>query len=369
MSELRHDALDFVRAYKPDIYDYRNLLSLQEMKVFVDDCHNLNAKSRMLDKYPRMNDLIAYEIEKYNTQERTLGDIDCCAMVCEWNCKKQIYKFDADFTNALIKTKTLHFMKDLWNFLPCNCFYADISDNEELVRKLNKRGLFIRINKGITEDIWQVHILGLFNTNVNNDCYNYDMCFAWNAEKEINVSSFDELVEANEEMRKATDPTYDGSGVLAAKNADKITQESKEIALTLYVLVWQILTYLSSAKPDISENTELSSVRTSSAAPLKQSKKQKKKRPDNKVRAWDVGVRFGTAFRKWCEENTRTVTDASGISHKMRPHYRRAHWHSFWYGKRGEERIKRLIWIDGIMVNQSKDELPAVIHNVEPEQG
>jgi hypothetical protein len=50
----------------------------------------------------------------------------------------------------------------------------------------------------------------------------------------------------------------------------------------------------------------------------------------------------------------------------VRPHIRRAHWHSFWAGKKGEQTI-RLKWLPPIAVNaKDSDHLPAVIREILP---
>lgn len=80
------------------------------------------------------------------------------------------------------------------------------------------------------------------------------------------------------------------------------------------------------------------------------------------ARMWEVGLRLGAALdlAKQREEEAPAV----GAGGAVRPHIRRAHWHSFWVGKRGEQTIS-LRWLPPIPVNViDAAELPAVVHPV-----
>ncbi len=83
------------------------------------------------------------------------------------------------------------------------------------------------------------------------------------------------------------------------------------------------------------------------------------------VQQWDVGLRLGAALKDARDRSERIEASSDGdIS--VRPHVRRAHWHSFWVGKRGEQTIS-LRWLPPIPVNISTTEaLPAVLRHVVP---
>lgn len=88
-------------------------------------------------------------------------------------------------------------------------------------------------------------------------------------------------------------------------------------------------------------------------------------------KTWDVGVRIGAALRKayQAEETGQTATGAT-----VRPHVRRAHWHTFVSGKRldkygnpiaAADRKRELRWMPPLAVNvDDVDDLPAVIKPV-----
>ena len=81
---------------------------------------------------------------------------------------------------------------------------------------------------------------------------------------------------------------------------------------------------------------------------------------------WNVGLRIGAALdlssKRKCVDS---VTDGYGTGVPVRPHIRRAHWHSFWVGKRGEQTLS-LRWLPPIAVNtEEAGNLPAVIRQAQ----
>lgn len=82
------------------------------------------------------------------------------------------------------------------------------------------------------------------------------------------------------------------------------------------------------------------------------------------VRQWEVGIRLGAALDPSSREIRGNSTNDPGMGSSPRPHIRRAHWHSYWIGKRGGQTVS-LRWLPPIPVNTIDDTaLPAVIHPV-----
>ncbi len=81
---------------------------------------------------------------------------------------------------------------------------------------------------------------------------------------------------------------------------------------------------------------------------------------------WDVGLRIGaTLDLSSKQDREREIEGGTGTT--VRPHIRRAHWHSFWVGKRGEQTLS-LRWLPPISVNtDGAENLPAVIRPVQGE--
>lgn len=77
-----------------------------------------------------------------------------------------------------------------------------------------------------------------------------------------------------------------------------------------------------------------------------------------------VGIRLGAVFRKQAAPAGDVPPAGSGIGAPMPPHVRRAHWHTYWVGKKGEQRPE-LKWLSPILVNaDSLDQLSETIHRV-----
>lgn len=84
-------------------------------------------------------------------------------------------------------------------------------------------------------------------------------------------------------------------------------------------------------------------------------------------RVWDVGIRIGAAIRKYREQEDPATQRDYNPHNSPRPHIRRAHWHSFWKGKKSDPTKRDLIlhWLPPIPVMVDDNELPAVIRVVE----
>lgn len=93
----------------------------------------------------------------------------------------------------------------------------------------------------------------------------------------------------------------------------------------------------------------------------------------NRTTTWDVGTRMGSAIR--AAQTLAAERQSTGLGGTVRPHIRRAHWHSFRTGKTktadgqvipAHQRDLTIKWMPSIPVNLPEDmpvhELPAVIH-------
>jgi hypothetical protein len=88
--------------------------------------------------------------------------------------------------------------------------------------------------------------------------------------------------------------------------------------------------------------------------------------PPGRPTPWEVGYRLGAALRTALAGH-ESVAGPSGTHASPRPHVRRAHWHSFWVGRRDlpEARSVVLKWLPPIPVNvQDAGELTATVRDV-----
>ncbi len=78
-----------------------------------------------------------------------------------------------------------------------------------------------------------------------------------------------------------------------------------------------------------------------------------------------VGIRLGAVFRKQSAPSSDAVSPDNGTGAPMPPHIRRAHWHTYWIGRKGEQKPE-LKWLSPILVNtDSPDQLSETIHRVQ----
>ena len=101
-------------------------------------------------------------------------------------------------------------------------------------------------------------------------------------------------------------------------------------------------------------------------AQAKRTKKGWRMFPADKPTVWDVGVRIGAAIRRGREQSASEVGEGGGGA--VRPHVRRAHWHTFWTGLRESDQRKPVLkWVAMTGVNmQLGDDTPSVIRGVNP---
>lgn len=148
----------------------------------------------------------------------------------------------------------------------------------------------------------------------------------------------------------------------AEKEAGRYTGKRKTIQskeLTPFLIkILNLTMYLCSEEPDIL------------LRPLPQGntyKKHKNAIPKGH-RKWDVGIRISKFIKKYKHTYTNNE-DETETGRSIRPHIRRAHWHTYWVGPKNEEYPKRMAiakWLPPIPVNiHWQDELPVNIKKVE----
>ena len=299
-----------------------------------------------------------------------LRDYDCYLSFMKWSKNKQVYKFDSDFMNELLKTKDTKITENIFDFLPFQTFYLDISDCKELCESFSCEGFLIRVEKNkndwvlfdttkLPDDEWIIHIVRLSKVFYYTDLFHYN-----NSDSILDFSIFNSKQTINcMEMfcldKSNTGVYHEFSEVLNAQLYQKV--------------VLQLLIYLSSVETDIEENEK------SRETYRKPTEGMKPKNKFSEIRTWDVGVRYGSVFRKWKTKNqtqqgsdndseTENVTRQNGSHSPKRPHYVCAHYSHFWYGKKDSpDRVRRAKWIEPYFTGVTSDDVdsPVVIHKTE----
>lgn len=125
----------------------------------------------------------------------------------------------------------------------------------------------------------------------------------------------------------------------------EVFDEQPDAALTDAALkVVNRILYICSDMPEAAEFRQSLQSQTS---PFRKTKKGTKLFPPDKPRFFVVGEAVGTAIRE-AKESAKAVSNGAS----KRPHIRRAHWHTYYYGPRSaEHRIAKLHWNPPAFVN------------------
>lgn len=280
-----------------------------------------------------------------------LNQFDFMATVDAWSENKQVFKIDADFAQTLLDTENLHIAKDMWKYLPCDVMYFDFADVPFIINELGVTGAFVKVVRDSHKDSWELHIFRMHGGLK----FTANPLFITNEDQECDFAHSTEILKLD-----VIESMYGKEAAVKAKNNAKSV-----------LLIIQLLCYLCSVEPDVREN-ELT----------KQTYKPRKagqpvKNKFSEIQKHDVGVRFGTAFRKY---KASQASASSGTTHKTghtkRPHFRKAHWSFYWYNvldDNGEtvynvygvpEKVKRPKWLAETFVNKDYGEQDVVIHEV-----
>lgn len=291
-----------------------------------------------------------------------MENLDAISLILTWAKNKQVYKFDKDFLNELIHTDTVTIDKDGWDYLPYDTFYLDLSDNQEICQKIMGQGIFVKVekaksnnrNKSIIPKDCKSSTYCVHLAKVTEDLFFNNIFTFKNETSEIVVSEMNE----KNDILVFQDIRDDSNRLI-----DYVTSKATIDGNLYKQLIAQILTYLSSLEPDIAENEN---TQRTYRRPAQGSEPKDK---FSEIQQWDVGVRFGSSFRKWKKQQRETepddaITKSSGAHTRKRPHSRRAHWSHYWYGS-GTEKVRRPKWLSSCFVNANyADETDVVIHKV-----
>lgn len=273
-----------------------------------------------------------------------LNDFEQIICVNCWRQNKQVFRFDRDLLSELMNTETLRFTRGLYDRLPFNVFYLDFSENEALAQEISAQGCFIRMNKVFVpetgEEFYEAlsHRLHLTETGEG-------------------IISTDLLYFPNWDCEDAVEETIEDYPVLSCSNTGDTAVIQMRVNHTRYrQAVAQALTYLCSQEPDIRE----SSLTRNTYRPQTPGFTRDR---FSEIRAQDVGVRFGEAFRVWTK---RVAAGGDRESHftgrKNRPHARRAHWHTYHVGEGRKETIVH--WLHECYINTDLGESDLLVRPV-----
>jgi hypothetical protein len=261
-----------------------------------------------------------------STQARNIGILGALAA---WRVTKGIYRFDPTTFDALWKTPvTGDIPTEVLFHLPEWCVYIPTPDQTWQGATLN--GFFSHLESDMNDRRTELRLV-----------------------LDVTGPAGDDLISV---------PIHLGRGGVAGG----VEAMLKEAARHFPARVQSPDGLLEQLSSDISPLVSLVLYLCSQAAEIKESgagkrvptrpKPQKTKKgmrifaPDQPSR-WEVGYRLGAALRQALSEHE--PSEPTGIHASPRPHIRRAHWHSFWVGKKDQPdtRSVTLKWLPPIPVN------------------
>lgn len=169
------------------------------------------------------------------------------------------------------------------------------------------------------------------------------------------------LLESLEASRERSLNLLNGS-VAASDRAILAAADMKQYARMVGCLV-NLLVYVSSTNAEIFD----AAGRGPSRPAPKATRKGRRLFPPNQPAEWQVGFRLGAALRNASAGSHDRVKHADpSLRASPRPHFRRAHWHSYWTGPvaSAEDRNLSVKWIPPTAVNVKNKHQPIPVYHV-----
>lgn len=268
--------------------------------------------------------------------------------VKNWNRRKQVYSFDADMLNELIRTdiSDITLPYDAFEHLPYRSLYLDFSANKQIVKTLNADGCLVDIQAvTLPEDKYSQYVVILLSFLEQNETRMIKAQILPNEKGNVKIP-IDDIINS--------DATWGLYVSETGKYPEGVRPELQEF------LAIQCLLYLCSYEPDIRETP-------ASKMQYRKVKKDKKNGKQVPVREYAVGERFGEAFRKWTKGCIGQSSEHTPTGRRNKPHMRRAHYHRYWIGKRNsDERQLVTRWVHeclcGLTEDEAEDKLDTIKH-------
>ena len=254
-----------------------------EIKAVSYDPEKLRARIKLFLTSPAYN-LYYYTV----TEEQINNTVMDYQNVFAWNKTKQVYKFDEDLWSTIQSVEKVEIHYAVFALLPFPTFWIDHTFENGFV------GCMVNC---LSREIWF--------TFFKDDIVSY---------LTINYPDGDEGKTVEDLLKEQDLPEWFFNNLRAAINA---------------------VIYLCTTEPDISTTT----IDLPRAVAQRKSTKQGKK---NVVKVGNVGANAGRIIREYEERERRTSAGTGGTGGKgvaKSPHLRRAHYHSFWTGKKGEKQL------------------------------
>ncbi|MBI3654047.1 MAG: hypothetical protein HY231_23700 [Acidobacteria bacterium] len=268
-------------------------------------------------------------------------DVSIIAALAAWRMTRGIYRFDETIFQALWDTPIDSTIPvEVLYRLPEWCVYIETPSRVNAAFSL--RGFFAYLDEDANTGAEELRIVADLDVGLL-------PFFVHLTHGTLREGVEASLIEARHQARKH-----------GAAFDVPIEDHAKEQAGVLAPLV-SLLLYLCSLNSEIRD--EKGTDRRPRNPGLTKTRRGKKLIPAQSPTIWDVGFRLGAAIRHAHEQERGE--SANGTHASPRTHVRRAHWHSYWIGKRDStDRNIILKWLPPIAVNVDDEELPVVFREV-----
>jgi len=243
-----------------------------------------------------------------------VGQLGC---VAAWRPTKGIYRFDPDLAQALVDTPiTGDLPREHLYRLPEWCVYVDPAG------ALPARGFFAYLEHDANDGRAELSIY----VDADNDTLIPIVLHLVDGGLEASLQAF---------AREATAQRALAGGwatpVLGRQDIERLAQAAAPMV--------SLLLYLCADEPDYGDREP----------PQHPRRRRGRVTGAHAPTEWDVGARIGAALRTAQERDSEP---GEGTHASPRPHVRRAHWHTYWVGKRGSQK-PALRWLSPMLVGGS----------------
>ena len=238
----------------------------------------------------------------------------CDIFLERWAKCKVSYRPDEDFLCALADTKELKLTRDILGHLPSKCFYIDLTD-------LKNIGTLHGMLVNVLGDDEKMAIVMLLITD-DRQIFSF---YSGGYYKEDDSITIDFTEIQNRDYRVCDENI----------SLDNVYRDRKFMAIVGY----QMIAYLSSKEPDITEPIGKKVVHRAASST---------RHNYSEIDMYDVGVRFGTAFRAEKKKREIALSCLTGGRKSPIPHFRSAHWQRYHVGTGRTEIVTK--WIEPTFV-------------------
>lgn len=238
-------------------------------------------------------------------------------VAAHWRKCKQVFRFSKEIYDILLDMDDFEIGWILFNQLPYKTFYLELTDHESV------EGIMVKYTDAPTRSIL------------------YTICGKAGKAQTINSGIVDPRESASYKSFFETE-VYCSKADMSDPHVVMVRQ--------ILAFVLQACMYLCAKNADVEENEKQKSIYRPSTTI---------KDKFSEIRKWDVGVRVVREHKAATTTGHKTA-EISGDRRRPRQHWRKAHWHTYWVGK--GRTCKELKFIAPVLVNDTDDDAPVVIH-------